>query len=415
MTDSVDDSPVEATVDFIDGAVAGIGVVPMFQPIVSLSDGQTVGYEALARWPSLAHPRPSVVFGRAAATDRLGQLDRACTSAALRAALQAGLGSDHPLMINCEPGTAPRRCGDDELMERACTELQVVFEITERSLLRHPKALLQKVAELRSDGFAVALDDVGAHPESLALLDVLAPDVIKLDIDLVQSRLSDRGALTVAGVLAHQERTGAVILAEGVETDAHLERALAVGAALGQGFRFGAAAPLPPSTAASWSFPAAPPREQAIVGSPFHAVRDHAAVRTARRSTVLALSQHVESLACPAFDPPILLSTLQHGKHLTLATRDRYRSLAKRSVLVAVFGERLPQDLGPGIRAVTLDAADPLTDEWAVVALGPHLSAALIAREQPGYRNRDRGFDMVLTYDRTLVTAAARALMYRLL
>ena len=162
-------------------------------------------------------------------------------------------------MINCEPGTAPRRCDDDELMERACTELQVVFEITERSLLRHPKALLQKVAKLRSDDFAVALDDVGAHPESLALLDVLAPDVIKLDIDLVQSRLSDRGALTVAGVLAHQERTGAVILAEGVETDAHLERALAVGATLGQGFRFGAAAPLPPSTAASWSFPAAPP------------------------------------------------------------------------------------------------------------------------------------------------------------
>ena len=61
---------------------------------------------------------------------------------------------------------------------------------------------------------------------------------------------------------------------------------------------------------------------------------------------MLALSPHVESLARPAFDPPILLSTLQHGKHLTLASRDRYRSLAKRSVLVAVFGEKLPRELG---------------------------------------------------------------------
>ena len=65
---------------------------------------------------------------------------------------------------------------------------------------------------------------------------------------------------------------------------------------------------------------------------------------------------------------------------------------------------------------MTLDSADPLGNEWTVVALGPHISAALIAREQPGStgRNGDREFDMVLTYDRNLVTSAARALMYRL-
>ena len=243
-------------------------------------------------------------------------------------------------MINCEPGTAQRRCGDDELMARARDELRLVFEITERSLLRHPKALLQKVAAMRSDGFAVALDDVGAHPDSLALLDVLAPDIIKLDIDLVQSRLSDHGALTVAGVLAHQERTGAVILAEGVETKAHLERASAVGATLGQGYRFGAAAaiaaaaPRPPVVVAG-----CPRREQSIAGSPFEVVRDHSPVRTARRSTVLALSHHVESLASPAFDPPMLLTAMQHGRHFSETTRDRYRKLAERSALVAVFGE----------------------------------------------------------------------------
>ena len=82
-----------ATADFVDGAAAGIGLVPTFQPVVTLSDGKTVGYEALARWPSLAHLRPSVVFGRAAATGRLCQLDRACTTAALSAALQARSGA----------------------------------------------------------------------------------------------------------------------------------------------------------------------------------------------------------------------------------------------------------------------------------------------------------------------------------
>jgi len=416
MTEPIVKQSCAGTADFVDAAVAGIGLVPLFQPIVTLCDGKTVGYEALARWPSLAHLRPSVVFERAAASGRLAQLDQACTSAALSAALQAGLGPHQFLMINCEPGTAPLRCGDDELMERAGNELRLVFEITERSLLTHPKALLQKVAAMRSDRFAVALDDVGANPDSLALLDVLAPDIIKLDIDLVQSRLSDRGARICAGVLAHRERTGAVILAEGVETDAHLERALAVGATLGQGFRFGAAAPLSPGAPSSWSLPTGLRREQSIAGSPFDVVRHHSPVRTARRSTVLALSHHVESLATPAFDPPILLSALQHRKHFTETTRDRYRKLAERSVLVAVFGEMLPSDLGRGVRSVTLDSADPLGNEWTVIALGPHISAALIAREQPGStgRNGDREFDMVLTYDRKLVTAAARALMYRL-
>ena len=172
------------------------------------------------------------------------------------------------------------------------------------------------------------------------------------DIDVVQSRLSDHGALTVAGVLAHHERTGAVILAAGVETEAHLERALAVGATWGQGYRFGAAAPLPPSTpTAWWSLPAAPRREQSMAGSPFDAVRDHSPVRT-RRSTVLALSHHVESLASPAFDPPILLTAMQHGRHFGETTRARYRRLAERSALVAVFGESLPQKLAPGIRGV---------------------------------------------------------------
>ena len=45
--------------------------------------------------------------------------------------------------------------------------------------------------------------------------------------------------LTVAAVLAHRERTGALVLAEGIETDEHLEQARALGATLGQGFRFG--------------------------------------------------------------------------------------------------------------------------------------------------------------------------------
>jgi len=65
---------------------------------------------------------------------------------------------------------------------------------------------------------------------------------------------------------------------------------------------------------------------------------------------------------------------------------------------------------------VRLDSADPLCNEWIVVALGPHISAAVIAREhaRPARTTGEGRFDIVLTYDRELVISAARALMYRI-
>ncbi len=44
------------------------------------------------------------------------------------------------------------------------------------------------MAALRAAGLAIALDDVGANPDSLVLLDVVGPDVVKLDMRLVQSQ-----------------------------------------------------------------------------------------------------------------------------------------------------------------------------------------------------------------------------------
>jgi EAL domain-containing protein (putative c-di-GMP-specific phosphodiesterase class I) len=69
--------------------------------------------------------------------------------------------------------------------------------------------LLAEAAALRADGFSIALDDVGARPDSLALLDILCPDIIELDMEMVRSHPSDDQTRTLAAVLAHQERTGA--------------------------------------------------------------------------------------------------------------------------------------------------------------------------------------------------------------
>ena len=133
----------------------------------------------------------------------------------------------------------------------------------------------------------------------------------------------------------------------------------------------------------------------------------------------MAFTRQIESQARGASDPPILLTALQSAQRFTGRTRRDYRDFAARSPLVAVFGEHLPTDLGPGVRQVGLGSGEALTREWIVLALGPHTAVALIAREREDdtentRRDGDRRFDFIITYDRNIVTAAACNLLDRI-
>jgi EAL domain-containing protein (putative c-di-GMP-specific phosphodiesterase class I) len=64
----------------------------------------------------------------------------------------------------------------------------------------------------------VALDDVGAAPASLAVLPFVRPDLIKLDMRLLQGRTTAEAAHIVNTVRAQAERTDALVIAEGIET-----------------------------------------------------------------------------------------------------------------------------------------------------------------------------------------------------
>ncbi|MCV7422683.1 EAL domain-containing protein [Mycobacterium yunnanensis] len=401
-----------------DPALTGRALEPAYQRIVSLEDGATVGFEALARWPSVSGADPLSVFDSAAAAGEVDALDRSCIDAAIAGALDGQLARGTMLAVNCEPTTRHVAVADSQMLARGHAELDLIFELTERGLLAHPRALLDKVAALRIDGFAIALDDVGSHPDSLALLDVVDPDVIKLDLRLVQSQPDREQARILAAVLAHHERAGAVILAEGIETAEHLEQALSIGATLGQGYRFGHPGPLEEGAPARWGRRPRAPFTEPGAESPLEQLAAAGRLRTARKATLTAFSRHIESQATRSADPPIVLSALQRVDQFTSGTRRRYRELARTSPLVAVFGEDMPSDVVDGIRGVPLDPDDPMCTEWIVVALGAHTAAALIARERDGsgsITEADRRFDYTITYDRALVTATAHYLLDRML
>ena len=397
--------------------MAGTGLHTVWQPVVDLTTMRPVGAEALARGPAgTPWHRPDVLFARARELGQVAQLCASCRRTALRAAIASQVTGPATLFLNAEPeGLGPLFDGyETELAELAPRGVRLVLEITERDLTSHPAELLAAVTRVRAQGWAIALDDVGAQRESLALLPVLAPDVIKLDLALVQQRTTTEVAETVNAVLAHAERTGATVLAEGIETTEHLQLARAMGATLGQGWLLGRPGPLDLDLCQGLSL--RPQAHQDVPATPWDLMAGSALVRRATKPLLTAMSLILERQALDGGQSCLLLGTLQHDRYLTPVTLRRYARVAEQAAYVAVLGVGITEQPAPGVRGVDLTPGSALTHEWDVVVVGPHFAAALVARQvhllrDDATREEDREFDYALTYDRDTVLAAARSLM----
>ncbi|WP_222195838.1 diguanylate cyclase domain-containing protein [Modestobacter italicus] len=418
----------------------------LFQPIVDLSDGTLVAVEALSRGEPGPLESPTELFAAAAVAGTTASLDAACLRAALRGI--AGAGGPSTLFVNIEPATLASLTPTDltELAELTPARAQVVLEVTERDLLERPADLIRGVRGAREIGWRVALDDVGAEPAGLALVSFLRPDVIKLDLALVRGHTSLQTAAVVNAVRADAERSGAVVLAEGIETGEHRERALAMGARLGQGWMFGRPAELPTTRMRPLRLrPAAPAPGDRVHGSRVPASRVHGSAEPAPLATpyaVLAaasvpqragvpllasLTGQVERQALLLDEQTVVLANFQHADLMDPRTRRRYETLGNVTALTAVTGVGMPDEPCPGVVGTALDADDPLNDQWVVTVVSPHFAAALAAREVPaggceGGLGPDvlgpadpagRRLDYVLTYDRTRVLEAAGLLLER--
>lgn len=404
-------------------------VRPEYQPIVDLTTGTVVGYEALARWPQ--HPRvdPSVVFSIATERGAIDEVDWACRYAAVAGALDSGLERDLSLFVNIEPLSS--RVPPDyarEMIRTAATALNVVVEITERSLLTDPAVLLETVRFARANGCLIALDDVGSHPDSLALLEFVAPDIIKLDYALVQSDPSPQQAAVVLAIAAHVESSGAWILAEGIETDGHLRRARGLGASLGQGWMYGRPAPLdsrirsPRTNNLGESIDrmihpvnfGPPGRPGVVVPSVPSDVLGSAPARVGSKALLLTLTRQLEDHAQSMHDPLTIQSAFQDADWFTPAVADRYAKLAADNPFVAALGVGMDAVPALGVRGARLDPDERFVGEWTITVVGPHYFAALIARDLgDDGPDGDRRFAFMLTHDRLTVIAAARSLMSR--
>lgn len=212
-------------------------LVTAFQPICSLASGMMVGVEALTRFVTEDGAGPDYWFPEAARVGLSPDLELAALNLALDAARHL------PPHVYVGLHLSPDTCLDPALpalLEGSPLALnRMVLELTERAPVHDYDALIA-LAPLRSRGLRIAIDDAGSGFASLRHILHLHPDIIKLDRTLIAGINHDisRQALAEA-LVAFAGRTGAIVIAEGIETQAELEALTSLGMTAGQGYLLG--------------------------------------------------------------------------------------------------------------------------------------------------------------------------------
>ncbi|BCJ48497.1 hypothetical protein GCM10010168_64380 [Actinoplanes ianthinogenes] len=214
----------------------------VFQPIVRLRDGATIGYEALARFDPGLFPAPDRAFA-AAALCGLGVELELLT-------LRQSLGR----LTDLPPGTflavnlSPEALLDGEILDALLAHAGpgLTVEVTEHAQVGDYDLLTDALDVLRRTGIRLSVDDAGAGFASLQHILRLRPDLIKLDISLVRDIDTDLVKAALARCLNDfAAQIGAALIAEGIESPAELARLRDLGVANGQGFHLARPAGLP--------------------------------------------------------------------------------------------------------------------------------------------------------------------------
>ena len=200
-----------------------------YQPIVETQSDKIVSCEALIRWN---HPTKGVVFPDnfipyAEESDLIIDIgdwviDRACKQ------FKKCSGKIRDIAINI----SPRQFIQEDFIEKILQTTKsneihpssLKLELTESVAINNLSATIKKMNLLKSHGFKIAMDDFGTGYSSLSYLKNLPFDYIKIDRSFIQDMLENEDdASLVKTILSISQQLNFSVIAEGVETQEHIE------------------------------------------------------------------------------------------------------------------------------------------------------------------------------------------------
>jgi EAL domain-containing protein (putative c-di-GMP-specific phosphodiesterase class I) len=225
----------------LEAVMAGSNFSVVFQPIMDLVTMEVVSCEALCRFRSEPYRSPDKWFNDAAEAGLGVDLELLVMQTAAEAF--GTLPDAVSLSLNASPETVLSGRLAEALDAR--TLPRTVLELTEHAAVSDYALLRTALAPLKARGLRVAADDAGAGYSGLQHMVQLTPDIIKMDMSLTRGLDTDAARRALACAMTYYASdTGAVLVAEGIETRAELQTLRTLGVDRGQGYLLGKPADL---------------------------------------------------------------------------------------------------------------------------------------------------------------------------
>jgi len=203
----------------------------VYQPVVNLRNREIFAYEALARSKSPDFEGPLELFAAAVQHNCTGELGRMLREMAIDDC------PNHKLFVNIHPAELNEKWlvqPNDPIFQHSN---DIYLEITESIPLSHFHLCQSILTEVRDRGVFLVVDDLGAGYSNLKYIADLHPRVVKLDRGLIAGlQIGSRLFKLVSAIVVLCRDLGALVVAEGIETDEELAAVIAAGAHFGQGY-----------------------------------------------------------------------------------------------------------------------------------------------------------------------------------
>ncbi|URZ15291.1 EAL domain-containing protein [Clostridium felsineum] len=218
-----------------------MNITTLFQPIISLSNGKVLGYEALSRGPENSSLySPNSLFSTAKEFNKTWELEFACRISAIKNA--RNINANKLLFLNVDPEIIKNKNFQTGLTKEYLAKYNIspdniIFEITEKTAISDYKAFSKVLKRYTDQGYRIALDDTGSGYSGLQTISETKPHYIKLDIELIKNiDKNNFKRLLVKSFVDFSKAANLKLIAEGIETEGELKTLIDLGVYAGQGF-----------------------------------------------------------------------------------------------------------------------------------------------------------------------------------
>lgn len=235
---------MDSNFSILDRIIEGKHIKPVYQPIVSLINGETYGYEALSR---ISEKNLDInieqMFRIADKTNRSWELETLCRTKALENSVNLEEGKKLFLNVNSNiiyDKKFKEGFTKERLVEYDLNSNDIIFEITERTAVIDSTAFLASIEHYKNQNYSIALDDVGDGYSGLNTIANASPNMIKLNMSLIRDIDKDETKqLLCKAMVDFCKSTNIKLIAEGIEKEEELETLIKLKVDLGQGYFLG--------------------------------------------------------------------------------------------------------------------------------------------------------------------------------